>query len=56
MHMEQRLGFQWFWVDEADWSHENMEGLMDMEGLDADPEKKNQEKLLSRLHLRFHVK
>ena len=37
MHMEQRLGFQWFWVDEADWSHENMEGLMDMEGLDADP-------------------
>lgn len=46
MHMEQRLGFQWFWVDEADWSHENMEGLMDMEGLDADPEKMMRQALL----------
>lgn len=46
MHMEQRLGFQWFWVDETDWSHENMEGLMDMEGLDADPEKMMRQALL----------
>lgn len=46
MHMEQRLGFQWFWVDEADWSHENMEGLMDMEGLDANPEKMMRQALL----------
>ena len=35
MHMEQRYAFQWYWMNEADWSHENLEGLMDMDGLDA---------------------
>ena len=33
MHMEQRYAFQWYWMNEADWSHENLEGLMDMDGL-----------------------
>lgn len=39
MHMEQHLGFQWYWLSDADWSHENLDGLIDMDGLDADPEK-----------------
>ena len=46
MQLEQKLGFQWFWLDEADWSHEHMEGLIDMEGLDADPEKMMAQALL----------
>lgn len=46
MHMEQRYAFQWYWMNEADWSHENLEGLMDMDGLDADPEKMMRQALL----------
>ena len=46
MHMEQRYAFQWYWMNEADWSYENLEGLMDMDGLDADPEKMMRQALL----------
>ena len=46
MHMEQRLVFQWYWLGEDDWSHEHLEGLIDMEGLDDDPEKMMRQALL----------
>ena len=46
MHMEQKLGFQWYWLLEDDWSHEHLEGLIDMEGLDDDPEKMMRQALL----------
>lgn len=46
MHMEQHLGFQWYWLSDADWSHENFDGLIDMDGLDADPEKMMRQALL----------
>lgn len=46
MHMEQHLGFQWYWLGDADWSHENLDGLIDMDGLDADPEKMMRQALL----------
>ena len=46
MHMEQKLGFQWYWLSDSDWSHENLEGLIDMEGLDDDPEKMMRQALL----------
>lgn len=46
MHMEQHLGFQWYWLSDADWSHENLDGLIDMDGLDADPEKMMRQALL----------
>ena len=46
MSLEQKMAFQWFWLDEADWSHEHMEGLLDMEGLEADPEKMMRQALL----------
>ena len=53
MGLEQKLGFQWFWLDEADWSHEHMEGLLDMEGLDADPEKMMRQALLFNRYEQF---
>lgn len=46
MHMEQHLGFQWYWLSDADWSHENLDGFIDMDGLDADPEKMMRQALL----------
>lgn len=46
MQMEQRYVFQWFWLKEDDWSHENLEGLIDMEGIDADQEKMMRQALL----------
>ena len=46
MQMEQRYAFQWYWLDENDWSHENLDGLIDMEGLDDDPEKMMRQALL----------
>lgn len=46
MGMEQRYGFQWMWMGEADWSHDNLDGLIDMDGLDADPEKMMRQALL----------
>ena len=45
-HMEQKLGFEWYWLSEDDWNHENLEGLIDMEGIDADPEKMMRQALL----------
>lgn len=46
MHMEQHLGFQWYWLGDADWSHENLDGLIDMDGLDTDPDKMMRQALL----------
>lgn len=46
MQMEQRYAFQWYWLNEEDWSHENLDGLIDMEGLDEDPEKMMRQALL----------
>lgn len=46
MGMEQRLAFQWCWMDEADWSHEHLDGLIDMDGIDDDPEKMMRQALL----------
>lgn len=46
MHMEQQLGFQWYWLSDDDWSHEHLDGLIDMEGIDADPEKMMRQALL----------
>ena len=46
MAMEQRMAFQWYWLNEHDWSHEHMDGLIDMEGIDADPEKMMRQALL----------
>lgn len=46
MHLEQKLTFQWWWMTEDDWSHEHLEGLIDMEGLDDDPEKMMRQALL----------
>ena len=53
MSLEQKMAFQWFWLDEADWSHEHMEGLLDMEGLDADPEKMMRQALLFNRYEQF---
>lgn len=46
MQMEQRYAFQWYWLNEEDWSHENLDGLIDMDGLDEDPEKMMRQALL----------
>ena len=46
MSLEPKMAFLWFWLNDADWSHEHMEGLLDMEGLDSDPEKMMRQALL----------
>ena len=46
MQMEQRYAFQWYWLGEDDWSHEHLDGLIDMDGLDEDPEKMMRQALL----------
>lgn len=46
IHMEKSNNFQWFWLNEDDWSHEHLEGLLDMEGIDDDPEKMMSQALL----------
>lgn len=46
MQMEQRYAFQWYWLNEEDWSHENLDGLIDMDGLDEDPEEMMRQALL----------
>ena len=46
MQMEQRYAFQWYWLNEEDWSHKNLDGLIDMDGLDEDPEKMMRQALL----------
>ena len=44
--LETKMFFQWYWLNEADWSHENMEGMLDMSDLDSNPEKMMQQALL----------
>ncbi len=44
--LEQKLLFQWHWLSDSDWSHEQLDGLIDMEGIDADPEKMMRQALL----------
>jgi len=46
IHLEQKLAFQWFWLNENDWSHNNLEGLLDMEGIENDQEKMMQQALV----------
>lgn len=46
IQLEPKHNFQWFWLNEEDWSHEYLEGLIDMEGIDADPEKMMRQALL----------
>ena len=53
MGMEQKMAFQWYWLGEADWSHEHMEGLLDMEGLDKDPEKMMRQALVFNRYEQF---
>lgn len=44
--LEQKLIFQWYWLSDADWSHENMEGILDISDIESDPEKMMQQALL----------
>lgn len=44
--LEAKHAFQWAWLNEEDWSHEHLKELIDMDGLDADPEKMMQKALL----------
>lgn len=44
--LETKHAFQWYWLTDADWSHDNLGGLLDMEGLDQDPEKMMRQALL----------
>lgn len=44
--LEEKMNFQWYWLNEEDWSHENLEGLIDMEGIESNPEKMMQQALL----------
>lgn len=46
MLLEQKLGFQWMWMNESDWSHEQMDGLLDMKDIENDPEKMMQQALV----------
>ena len=46
MTLEGKMHFQWYWLNEADWSHEHLQGLIDMEGIDTNPEKMMQQALL----------
>lgn len=44
--LEEKMHFQWYWLNEEDWSHENLEGLIDMEGIESNPKKMMQQALL----------
>ncbi len=44
--LEQKLLFQWHWLSDEDWSHEQLDGLIDMDGIDTDPEKMMRQALL----------
>lgn len=39
LRLEDRMLFQWWWLKADDWSHERLDGLLDMSGIDEDPEK-----------------
>ena len=53
MQLEAHLGFQWFWLKEADWSFEHLDGLLDMADLDDNPEKMMRQALLYNRFERF---
>lgn len=38
MPLEQKLGFQWMWLKEEDWSHEQLGEFIDMAALQENPE------------------
>lgn len=44
--LEQRGTFQWWWLLPDDWSYDHLDGLLDMTGLDEDPEKMMRQALL----------
>lgn len=46
MAMERAMSFQWMWLKEDDWSHERLEGLIDMDGIDEDHDKMMRQALL----------
>ena len=46
MTLEEKMHFQWYWLNEEDWSHEHLEGLIDMEDINTNPEKMMQQALL----------
>lgn len=46
--MEEPAGFQWWWLNAGDWSHEHLDGLLDLAGVEQDQE------LLMRLALLYN--
>lgn len=54
--LENKCAFQWFWLTDADWSHDHLEGLLDLEGLDQDPEKMMRMALLYNRFEQFMVR
>lgn len=38
MPLEQKLGFQWMWMGDDDWSHERLGDMIDVAGLEENPE------------------
>lgn len=46
IHLEQKMGFQWFWLKEADWAHEHLADLLDMDEAADDQEKMMRQALL----------
>ncbi len=46
MLLEGKLGFQWMWLKEDDWSHEHLEGLMNLEGMEQNPKKMMEQALV----------
>lgn len=51
--LQSELYFQWFWMSESDLSYEHLNGLLDMNNLDDDPEKMMQQALLYNRYERF---
>lgn len=46
--MEEPVGFQWWWLNAGDWSHDHLDGLLDLTGTDQD------QALLMRLALLYN--
>ena len=46
MPLEQKLGFQWMWLKEEDWSHEQLSEFFDVESLQENPEEMMRQALL----------
>lgn len=36
MHLEKRMLFQWFWLNEDDWSHDHLADMLDIDNADDD--------------------